>query len=210
MCALLCPPVSRWGQPVRHPRGLRGLRHADGPLAHGGLHVDAQGPGRRGRHREQAVRRGGVRTRAGGHWGGVTTPARSHLCSQPWRRLGWCWGCGPGFQQHAPSLSHVLCCGVFVFFVLFFPVQLRRDLGSGHGRVLRPRHQLLAARGVHGHPEELPGRSGAPRAALCCRGVRRGLVPQQVGNRPASSSSDALACTGEPPHLLLTDVLALA
>lgn len=77
LCALLCRPVRRWGEPVRHPRGLRGLRHADGPVAHGGLHVDAQGPGRRGCHREQAVRRGRVR-RAGGQGGGC-----HHLCTEP-------------------------------------------------------------------------------------------------------------------------------
>lgn len=53
--------VCRWGQPVCHPWGLRGLRHADGPLAHGGLHVDPQGQGGRRGHWEQVVRRGRVR-----------------------------------------------------------------------------------------------------------------------------------------------------
>ena len=52
--------VPRRRQSVRHPRGLRGLRHPDRPLAHGSLHVHAARTGGRGCHREQTLRRGRV------------------------------------------------------------------------------------------------------------------------------------------------------
>lgn len=45
----------RWWQPVCYPRGLRGLRHQDRSLAHGGVHVHSAGTSWRGSHWEQTV-----------------------------------------------------------------------------------------------------------------------------------------------------------